>query len=334
VRQYIASRETTSAAADNFSRQTSLVGTLRRDFFMSKKGAVPRSYQWPVPRLETPTTLADWLAIAPNELEWFADLQSRERNVPAGPLRHYHYRRQRKRSGADRVIEVPKPRLMALQRRILREILEQMPVHDAAHGFRRGRSIKTVVEPHLGQTVVLKMDLKDFFPTISRARVSALFCRAGYPERVARLLAGLCCNSVPADIWEPASDDDEIQPVSRTFWRTPELYRRPHLPQGAPSSPALANLSAYRLDCRLAALAHHCSATLHALRRRPDLFWRRRAGPIGEALSCLRRLDCLGRRFPAPLSQNSHHAPCRSTAPSRASLSINIPTSPATNTTN
>jgi RNA-directed DNA polymerase len=226
-------------------------------------------YKWSVPQVDTSGALAEWLAIAPNELDWFADWQSREQTLSAGPLRHYHYRRVPKRSGADRVIEIPKPRLKALQRKILHEILDLLPVHDAAHGFRRGRSIKTLVEPHVGQTVVLKMDLKDFFPTISRARVFALFRLVGYPEAVARLLAGLCCNSVPADLWESAPVGDELRPQSRTFWRTRELYRRPHLPQGAPTSPALANLCAYRLDCRLAGLAHHCDA--HYTRYADDL---------------------------------------------------------------
>src|SRR5205085_4168144 len=70
---------------------------------------------------------------------------------------------------------------------------------------------------------------------------------AGYPTSVARLLTGLCTNTVPDDVLALASQID--RPGNR------DAFRKPHLPQGAPTSPALANLCAYRLDCRLAALA-------------------------------------------------------------------------------
>jgi RNA-directed DNA polymerase len=101
------------------------------------------------------------------------------------------------------------------------------------------------------------MDLRDFFPSIVAARVVALFRTAGYPEAVARLLAGLCTNRVPSALWR-RPDAPEPGPDA---WRTRQLYRGTHLPQGAPTSPALANLCAYRLDCRLAGLAASAGAT-------------------------------------------------------------------------
>jgi hypothetical protein len=103
---------------------------------------------------------------------------------------------------------------------------------------------------------VLKVDLKDFFPTVTAARVVALFLAAGYPEPVARLLAGLCTNRVPREVWEAPGAPG---PGPET-WRARRLYEQPHLPQGAPTSPALANLLAYRLDARLAGLAASAGA--------------------------------------------------------------------------
>src|SRR5262249_34828075 len=90
----------------------------------------------------------------------------------------------------------------------------------------------------------------DFFPATRAARVHALFRTAGYPGTVAGLLTGICTNMVPWDVWQRIPQTD----IARTE-AARRLFGRPHLPQGAPTSPALANLCAYRLDCRLAGLA-------------------------------------------------------------------------------
>ena len=211
---------------------------------------------WPVPAIVTPLDLATRLGLELDELDWFADLRGLERTALEGPLRHYDYRWKPKRNGSTRLIEAPKGRLKAIQRQILREVLAPIPPHEAAHGFRPGRSVLSFVEPHAGRAVVLKMDLLDFFPTIRLARVVSLFRAAGYPEAVARGLAGLCTNRVPPRLWRapegPLSGSDA--------WRTRQLYRKAHLPQGAPTSPTLANLAAYRLDCRLGGLAASAGA--------------------------------------------------------------------------
>ena len=197
---------------------------------------------WDVPAIESTGELADWLQLTPGELGWFADLKG----LGGGKLSHYRYRVVEKQLGGIRLIEAPKPRLKELQRRILAEILDRIPPHPAAHGFLRGRSIRTFVAPHVGQRIVLRMDLKNFFPTFSGARVQAFFRTLGYPESVADLLGGICTNAAPRSaVSAPEARD----------W-----YCRPHLPQGAPTSPALANLCAYRLDCRLAGLASSAGA--------------------------------------------------------------------------
>ncbi len=168
---------------------------------------------WPIPQIETAGALADWLQLDLASLEWFADLQCLNRK--ANPLlRHYHYRVLTKQSGTIRLIEAPKPRLKAVQRKILVEILERSPPHPCVHGFLKGHSIKTFVTPHVGQRVILKMDLEDFFPSISRARVQALFRTMGYPESVADLLGGICTSAAPYDIWKLR--DLYTQPASPT----------------------------------------------------------------------------------------------------------------------
>jgi hypothetical protein len=212
---------------------------------------------WPVPVLANSTALADWLGLKPGELEWFADPQGRERLTPDGPLRHYRYRYRVSRRKV-RLLEVPKARLKELQRRLLHELLDHIPAHEAAHGYCRGRSISTYLAPHTGRKIVLHFDLRDFFPSVRASRVHALFRTAGYPETVVRLLTGLCTNSTPWEVLEamPRANSSSTQ-TADTFRR----FAVAHLPQGAPTSPALANLCAYRLDCRLSALARSVGAT-------------------------------------------------------------------------
>jgi RNA-directed DNA polymerase len=205
---------------------------------------------WNLPPIATSGDLSQWLQFDPRHLDWFADLKALTNKTSDRPkLTHYRYRVVPKSSGQFRLIEAPKPHLKAIQRQILTRILYQVPPHPSVHGFVPGRSIRTFAAPHVGRRVVLRMDLRDFFPTFAGARIQTLFRTLGYPESVADQLGGICTNAAPRHVWNA--------PAPRELR---DLYARPHLPQGAPTSPWLANLCTYRTDCRLTGLAQSAGA--------------------------------------------------------------------------
>lgn len=210
--------------------------------------------RWPVPELATVGALAEWLRVTVGELAWLADARGLEREVDDERLRNYVYAELARRGGLPRVIERPKFRLKAIQRRVLHEILDWIPVHEAAHGFTRGRSAVTHASQHTGRFVVVRLDLEDFFASIRAGRVFGIFRTAGYPESVAYTLTALSTNVVPAEVSRGLAQPSDPR-LSGPRFRLGRRLATPHLPQGAPTSPALANLAAFSLDRRLTGLA-------------------------------------------------------------------------------
>ena len=205
-----------------------------------------------LPPLPHSAAIAEWLGITLDDLDWF----THDRR-PALPLHAQHcgFTLQPKRSGGGRLIESPRSRLKALQGRVLHDLLDKVPVHEACHGFVAGRSVLTHARLHTGRPVVMHFDLKNFFGRILASQVAAVFHTLGYPRGVARQLAALCTVSTPEPVIERLRDDGWVD------WQDARALRRAHLPQGAPSSPMLANLCAFQLDLRLDGLAHVLGAT-------------------------------------------------------------------------
>lgn len=195
-----------------------------------------------LPILGREADLAAWLGISLGRLRWF----TRDQQVDES----WHYTRYSiaKRSGGQRVILAPKRDLKAIQRKILHEILNHAAVTEQAHGFVTGRSIVSNAQPHAGHAYVANLDLKDFFPGISFRRVRSIFISLGYGFGVASSLALLCT-------------ERDRKPLVRRNKRIYVSLGERGLVQGAPTSPALANLAARRLDARLAGLAHKYNVT-------------------------------------------------------------------------
>jgi hypothetical protein len=203
--------------------------------------------------------LARLLDLDQGELAWFADVRGLERTV-AEPLRHYRWRAVPRPTGA-RLVAAPKPRLKEIQRRLLRHVLAPIAVHEAAHGCVPGRSVRTALEPHAGADVVLHLDLEAFFASIPAGRVWGLLQgTVGLTEPVAHAVTGLVTTVLPAQVWRTVPPPEGAEARDR-HRRLGQRLAVPHLPQGAPTSPALANLVCFRLDRRLAGLAAAHGAT-------------------------------------------------------------------------
>ncbi|MCB1681463.1 MAG: RNA-directed DNA polymerase [Alphaproteobacteria bacterium] len=207
----------------------------------------------PLPALATSRDVCEWLEIDQPALEWFADTRKRQPHVRDERLLHYTYLWKRRRGKSPRLIESPKGKLKKFQRKILSEILNKIPPHEAAHGFARNRSIITHALLHTEKECVASFDLKDFFHAVPPARIASLFRALGYPHEVSRILSGLCLHAPDAHYLG--------SPLTNLPFPVQKKILSPHLPQGAPTSPALANLCAFRLDVRLQSLAQSMDLT-------------------------------------------------------------------------
>jgi hypothetical protein len=198
--------------------------------------AEERAAENELPPLDSPQQLAEALELTVARLRWLAYHRDAATRL--------HYRRFviPKRGGGERAIWAPLPTLKAAQHWVLRNIAEKLPVHGATHGFLPGRSILTNAAAHTGARVVVKMDVKDFFPTVTLKRVKGIFRKAGYREQVATLLA-LLCTEAPREVVEQDGQTYYVSLGPRC------------LPQGAPTSPALTNTLCLRLDRRLSGLS-------------------------------------------------------------------------------
>ena len=186
-----------------------------------------------LPRLATPAAVAKLAGVPEDDL---ASLMRPGTEAGSG----YVEFEIPKAKGGTRRIAAPRARLRKVQRILLEQILDRVPVSESCHGFVAGRSTVTNARPHERAAIVLKLDLKDFFPTVHYRRVKGLFEQLGYSAEVAATLAGLTTH-------RPKLPSGEV------VW--PGM-----LPQGAPTSPALANLACRRLDRRLERLAARCGA--------------------------------------------------------------------------
>lgn len=197
---------------------------------------VVRAKENDLSHLDSPDALAKALGITIPELRWLAYHRVVESNS------NYHFWTIPKRDGTRRAITAPKYELKNAQRWLLHNVFEKLPVHQAAHGFLTARSIATNAAVHAGADLVVKVDVKDFFPTVTFRRIKGMLRKAGLPEHVATLASLIST--------EPLRD--VVQFRGKTLY---VAKSQRSCPQGAPTSPAITNAICLRLDRRMSGLA-------------------------------------------------------------------------------
>ncbi len=181
-----------------------------------------------------------------------------------------------KRTGGTRTIHHPSRRLKALQRWLLTNVIQYLPVHDAATAYRKGKSIFDNARPHVHSNYLLRLDFINFFPSITALDIKAYAADRGH------------------HFLDWTTGDIEF------FCRV--VCRRNVLTIGAPTSPGLSNVLCYDLDqevdnyCRKFDIAYS--------RYADDLFFSTRAPNILAKLETEVPRICANLRFPTGLVVN------------------------------
>lgn len=147
-----------------------------------------------------------------------------------------------------RMISAPNKTMLIIQRWIVNNILRYTTAHESSYAFHPGGRPLEAAEEHCGCAWLLKIDLQDFFHTISEGRIAGVFSELGFNRllafELARLVTVACQRTKPVN--------------AAVRWATIPYYQSQHegmLPQGAPTSPMLSNLVMFKTDAILAQLA-------------------------------------------------------------------------------
>lgn len=147
--------------------------------------------------------------------------------MTSAPVRYKKYLIP-KRSGGMRQIAQPAREVKLLQRAFVSTFLTNLPLHQSATAYRAGLSIRDNAAPHIGHGPILKLDLRNFFPSI-RSQDWVSYCRDSGCLR---------------------SEEDVHLTASLLFHRQ-SGYRLLRLAVGAPSSPMLSNILMFDFDTRI-----------------------------------------------------------------------------------
>ncbi|WP_295579025.1 reverse transcriptase family protein [uncultured Lamprocystis sp.] len=207
------------------------------------------------PIINNLSDLSNGVGLSVGELIWLCYRK------PVSTVDHYFRFTIPKRSGGLRYIASPKPRLAHVQQWIKTNILDKVEIHSAACAYRAGRSIVDCAIPHQKKSVVIRLDIENFFPSINFFNVRQIFLDMGYNLGISTCFALLCTDE--------HRDKEIVDGQTRYISRSPSSPR--HLPQGSSASPVISNIVMCLNDLKLSAIAadNGCSYTRYA----DDLFF-------------------------------------------------------------
>ena len=173
----------------------------------------------------------------------------------------------RKFSGGRRYIKVPEPQLKQVQRWIHQQILCKIPSHSSSLAFTPSSSILQCAARHTGATWLIKVDIIGFFESVSEIQVFHVFRSLGYEPLVSFELARICT-------YKPIASSSRNNPTWTVHRPNSVIHNYStdilgYLPQGAPSSPQLANLVMRNLDNKFSKLSN--SRSLNFTRYADDI---------------------------------------------------------------
>jgi RNA-directed DNA polymerase len=165
----------------------------------------------------------------------------------------YRSFRIRKRSGGRRLICVPEQGLLEVQRWIAQHLLNRVKPHPASFAYAPGQSIVRCATQHCRARWLLKIDIKNFFESISEIQVHRVFRALGYNELISFEMARLCTRRYE----QTRRENTRVWKADHSRYSIPDYQRRQigHLPQGAPTSPMLSNLAMLKFDGVVQAMA-------------------------------------------------------------------------------
>lgn len=166
-----------------------------------------------------------------------------------------------KHSGGWRTISVPEPEVLAVQSWLNKQVLEKVHPHSRSFAFMPKSSVVKCASEHCGCDWLIKLDVQRFFESISEINVYHVFQSMGYQRLVAFELARICTrlHSKTGKVRSQTkwlSNPTKYNTI-RAYWSRSIGY----LPQGAPTSPRLANLASYDLDNTIQIIAEDFGLT-------------------------------------------------------------------------
>ena len=205
----------------------------------------------------------------------------------SNPYRIIYLKKRVPGRSTRRMICIPRRPLLRIQRWIVNHILRFTTAHDASYAFHPECRPIDAIEQHLNSEWLLKVDLQDFFHSISESDVCRIFSELGYSRLLSFELARIV--TIECDRKWPRSGVE-------TRWTVIPQYQNPDegmLPQGAPTSPMLSNLAFHEVDVRLAAIAS--AHGFRYSRYADDLAFSSKAGngSTGKTLSDVKQLKRL-----------------------------------------